>query len=464
MRITTDYLVVGAGITGLAFVDTLVAESDAEVVLVDRRAAPGGHWVDAYPFVVLHSPSAFYGVSSVTLGNDGIDETGPNAGLYERAGKGELLAYVAEVVARLEATGRVRVLLGHEHLGSEGTVQQLRDGATGELVEVETRRRVVDARYQEASIPATHTPSFEVAADARFVPVGQLPDVTGPATTYAVLGAGKTAVDACLWLLDHDVDPERIRWVRPRDAWFHERSGFQPLDLVVDTMEGIAAEAEAGAQASDVADFFDRLEADGRMHRIDGSASATMYRGGMLSSSELDRLRRVPDGVRLGRVRRIEARRTILDHGELATGPDVVHVDCSAHGLRDAAAVPIFGPGSIVLQQVRHNSPPFNAALIAFVEARRDDDAEKNRLCPPNAFARDPGGYPRLLARTWRTEGIWLREPDVARWVGATRLNLLAALAEHQHTPRAVEAVTRYLTHVGDAVARLEGLGTDGRA
>ena len=223
MRITTDYLVVGAGISGLAFVDTLVAESDAEVVLVDRRGAPGGHWVDAYPFVALHSPSAFYGVDSLRLGQDRIDESGPNAGLYERAGKEEILAYVAEVVARLETTGRVRVLLGHDHLPSDGSVQQLRDLATDDLVEVLPRRRVVDARYLEASVPATHSPSFDVAADARFVPVGGLPDAAGPATTYSILGAGKTAVDACLWLLQQDVDPERIWWVRPRDAWFHER-------------------------------------------------------------------------------------------------------------------------------------------------------------------------------------------------------------------------------------------------
>jgi hypothetical protein len=40
--------------------------------------------------VVLHTPSAFYGVSSRALGADRIDETGPNAGLYERATKPEI--------------------------------------------------------------------------------------------------------------------------------------------------------------------------------------------------------------------------------------------------------------------------------------------------------------------------------------------------------------------------------------
>jgi cation diffusion facilitator CzcD-associated flavoprotein CzcO len=61
--IVTDYLIVGAGAAGMAFADSLIADSDANVVLVDRRHPPGGHWNDAYPFVRLHQPSPFYGVN-----------------------------------------------------------------------------------------------------------------------------------------------------------------------------------------------------------------------------------------------------------------------------------------------------------------------------------------------------------------------------------------------------------------
>ena len=69
-----DYLVVGAGASGMAFVDSLIGESEAEVVLVDRRHRPGGHWNDDYPFVRLHQPSALYGVASRPLGDNRIDE------------------------------------------------------------------------------------------------------------------------------------------------------------------------------------------------------------------------------------------------------------------------------------------------------------------------------------------------------------------------------------------------------
>lgn len=37
-----DYLVVGAGAMGMAFVDTLLTESDNTVAIVDRNARPGG--------------------------------------------------------------------------------------------------------------------------------------------------------------------------------------------------------------------------------------------------------------------------------------------------------------------------------------------------------------------------------------------------------------------------------------
>lgn len=69
---STDYLVVGAGASGLAFADALVAEADVDVTVVDRQADPGGHWLHAYPFVRLHTPSAYYGVNSLSLGENRV--------------------------------------------------------------------------------------------------------------------------------------------------------------------------------------------------------------------------------------------------------------------------------------------------------------------------------------------------------------------------------------------------------
>jgi hypothetical protein len=299
------------------------------------------------------------------------------------------------------------------------------------------------------------------------VPSNDLPAAARSASRYTVLGSGKTAVDACTWLLDNDVEPERIRWVRPRDAWFHPRADFQPLEQVGAIMAGLALDAEAGAQAVDVDDLFERLEASGRLVRIDPTRPATMYRGTMLSGHELAALRQIEDVVRLGHVRRIERDRIVLEQGETRTGPEVLHVDCTALGLRDAPATPIFQPGRIVLQQVRHNTPPFNAALLGFVEARRDDDAEKNKLCPPNPYPSAIHDWPRMMSRTWRTERRWLSAPDLVAWLAESRLNLLRALPDHLGQPPVQAAVQRFLTYVGPAIQRLEqidGSGSSGAA
>jgi NAD(P)-binding Rossmann-like domain len=456
--VDTDYLVIGTGASGLAFVDALVTEADVEVTLVDRRRAPGGHWMDSYPFVRLHTPSAYYGVNSLALGGDRVDQSGENAGYYERATGQEVCAYFADVAVRLTQTGRVRLLGGHEHLGPGSSGEQVRDLSTGELLDVVVRRKIVDARYLEASIPATHVAPFDVAPGARVVPVNELPAAAQSASFYVVLGSGKTAADACIWLLANGVEPDRIRWVRPRDAWFYDRARFQPLQQVGAIMEGNSLDAEAGAEAVNVEDLFERLEGSGRLVRIDPGWPATMFRGTMLSGTEREALRQIADVVRLGRVRRIEPGRIVLERGESRTASDVLHVDCTALGLNPAPARPIFQPGRIVLQQVRHLSPSFNAGLVGFVEAHRDNDEDKNRLCPANPYPSSIEDWPGMVSRTWRTEGRWSREPDVAAWVAQSRLNLLRALPDHIDEPSVQAAVKRYLTNVKAAIERLTQL------
>ena len=43
-RLETDYLIVGSGLVGMAFTDTLLTESKVNIIIVDRYAKPGGHW------------------------------------------------------------------------------------------------------------------------------------------------------------------------------------------------------------------------------------------------------------------------------------------------------------------------------------------------------------------------------------------------------------------------------------
>ena len=186
--IETDYLVVGAGAAGMAFADSVVSDSDAEIVIVDRRHAPGGHWNDAYPFVRLHQPAMFYGVNSTPLGADTIDQRGLNGGLYVQASAPEICAYYDRVMReRLIGSGRVRYLPMCEHTGDGRVVSRL----TGDTWEVKARRAVVNAHYLEPSIPLTSPPPFEVGPGVRCIPVGELPRLAEQADRYVIVGAGQ---------------------------------------------------------------------------------------------------------------------------------------------------------------------------------------------------------------------------------------------------------------------------------
>lgn len=149
--IEADYLVIGAGATGMAFVDTLVGETSASVVVVGRNHQPGGHWNTAYPFVRLHQPSAYYGVNSRPLGSDMIDSTGLNEGFYELAGGAEVCAYFDAVMQRhLLPTGRVSYFPMSEYLG-DGRIRTL----GGDDIHVTARRRVVDTTFVGVTVPSS---------------------------------------------------------------------------------------------------------------------------------------------------------------------------------------------------------------------------------------------------------------------------------------------------------------------
>ena len=449
----TDYLVVGAGTSGVGFTDALVAhDPTAQVVLVDRRPAAGGHWLDGYPFLRLHLPSAYYGVASVPLGEGRLEGDGG----YERATRDEVLAHFATAVERLVGTGRVQTRFGHEHEERGG--RHLLHDPQGAETEVRVRRALVDARYLETSVPATHRRTFEVADGVPCVPVGELPATEPPAGRYVVLGAGKTAMDAVQHLLDQGVEPDRVRWVRPRDLWLLDRAGWQPLDQVAGMLDGLAAELEETAAASDVDDLMLRLERVGRLVRLDPDVVPTAYHGGSVSAADLAQLRRVRDVVRLGHVLRLEPDRVVLEQGELLADPGDLYVDATARGLRLVPPQPVFSPGRVVLQQVRSCTPSFNAALIGFVEASGRDLADKNRLCPPNPLPDTPADWLSNCAVTLEAGRAWSKEPDLPLWVDACRLNFFAGLSTRFDDPAVAAAAARYGAALKPARARLEEL------
>jgi len=420
-HIETDYLVVGAGAMGMAFADTLIAETGASVTLVDRYHQPGGHWLIAYPFVRLHQPSVGYGVNSRPLGNAAIDGHGWNAGLYELAGVGEISAYFDHVLHQtLLPSGRLHYYPMCEYTGN----QRFRAIVSGEEFAVDVRRKVVDSTYQHVTVPAMRPPQYGIEPGMHVVPPNALADLRAPADNYTVIGAGKTGIDTCLWLLRQGADPDCITWIMPRDSWLVDRAACQPGPRFADTVTpGLVGQFQAILAANSIEDLFVGLENAGILLRLDSAIQPSMFRCATVSKPELAQLRRIRHVVRLGRVHRIEPDRIVLDHGSLPTDAATLHVDCTADGLEKRPVVPVFDGRLITLQTVRSCQQVFSAAFIAHVEAAYDDDAAKNDICVPVPHPNATIDWLHGTIANMRNDLRWARDAGLAAWLQASRLN-----------------------------------------
>ena len=455
--ITADYLIKGAGATAMAFADALLTESDATMVLVDRHDRPGGHWNDAYPFVRLHQPASSYGVSSMPLGTGRIDEVGLNAGFHELAAGQEVLAHYDSVMRhRFLPSGRV-TYLPMSDLADDGTVTSLLSGQRRQV----SASRFVDATHSKMQVPSTSPPSFAVAPGVAFAPLNDLPRVAARHDRFVVIGAGKTGMDACIWLLENGADPDRITWIVPRDSWVLNRANFQPGDeFFARFCKSIADQVDAVVQAESIDDVFRHLEACDELRRIDPTVTPAAYHCAILSDGELEQLRRIGDVVRLGHVTSIEADTIHLDRGTVPTGPSTLHVDCSAAGIPTHPSTPVFDGDRITLQWVRTCQPTFSAAFIGHVEASYTDEAEKNRLCTPIVPPTVPLDWLKMFRVELANRTAWAADPGIGDWLVGTRLDPVAATIRTRAgvDAEATEHLGRYLTNMEPAAAKLEQL------
>ncbi|MBU8834500.1 NAD(P)-binding protein [Mycolicibacterium goodii] len=434
--IETDYLVVGAGASGMAFVDSLLEHSDADVIMVDRRHSPGGHWHNAYPFVRLHQAAACYGVSSTELGKDRIDESGHNAGMYELSSAAEICHYFSEVLNRvLLPTGRVRFLGMTEFYEDRPGEYRLVSLLTGAETTVHVRRRLIDATYMEPDIPSLRKPAFEVDPTVTFVPPNDLVNLGDAPAGFTVIGAGKTGMDVCTWLLDNGVDPDSISWIRPRDGWYIDRSLTQPLDLVHTRVRYQSLWAQAAAEASSGRELASLLEEAGLFCRLDQSTEPTQFRGATISRSELQGLATIGRVSRTGRVQRIDGSGIDFDNGRETRPRGEVYVDCTATGLRTIKPRPVFEPGRLTLQYVTPGYACWSAATLAVVEATRDDDDEKNYLSLPVVYTGHVDDLLSFTSAFLHSAARRQAQPDIAAWSSATRLNPARGLDERKHQP-----------------------------
>ena len=422
-----DYLIIGTGAVGMAFADVILSETDASIIMVDRHHKPGGHWNDAYSFVNLHQPSAFYGVSSKELGTGMKDEVGLNKGLMELASGAEVSAYFDNVMKHtFLPSGRVQYFPMCDYEGDG----RFRGIASGDTYEVEVTRKTVDATYFKTSVPATHTPSYTIADGVKRYPLNALPDIKDIPSAYVVVGGGKTGIDACLWLLENGVDPDMIKWVMPRDGWMVPRENTQSSGEFFEATFGAQAnQMEAVAGASSINNMFERLEEKGVLVRLDPAVWPQMYHGATISKPELEQIRRIKNVIRMGRVKHIEQDEIILEQGTLPTDKDALYIDCSARAVPVTETFPVFDGDLITIQTVRTIQPVFSGAMIAHVEATYETEREKNDLCTVVPLPNHATDWIIVTAGLMMNQMRWSQDKALRAWIADNRLDGFTHLA-----------------------------------
>jgi hypothetical protein len=280
---------------------------------------------------------------------------------------------------------------------------------------------------------------------------------------FAVLGAGKTAIDSASFLLAHGVQADAITWVMPRDPWLYNRAFMQPgLGFFAQTIGGLAEQFEIFATAESTVELAERMEAASLWLRLDKNVWPRMIHGATVTEAEAEALAWIDAKVRLGRVQRIERARLILQQGEVSMHPETLYIDCTASALARNVndTTPVFEPGKIALQMVRIYQPTFSAAMIGHLEASLTDEAEKATLAQPSPMTDALDDWLNCQVASLSNQAQWSRNAGIAGWMSQCRLNAysdqLAGVspADGERWP----VVDRLRKHLGPALENLQRL------
>ena len=136
--------------------------------------------------------------------------------------------------------------------------------------------------------------------------------------------------------------------------------------------------------------------------------------------------------------------------GVIPTNKDVLHIDCTAHGLARRPARPIFEEGKITLQPVTLCQPAFSACFIGMVEMRRDDDATKNTYCTPVPHPEHPVDIVSCSLHSFTNAITWLK--PFGWWLTRCRLGIV----RHLSVLEAISLLISLIRFLGPASRSLE--------
>lgn len=238
------------------------------------------------------------------------------------------------------------------------------------FLKINVNRKIVDGTHNEEYVPSTNRPAFPVDEAVNIIPIRGLSDLTFPWKKYVIIGCGKTGIDAILYLLGLDVDPDRITWIVSNDCWYYNKNVYNIEDL----WDGMERRYFPILEARDINDVYKKYEEEGFMLRINKDIWPTKNRSGSISFQELQTIRRVKNVIREGRIIGIEAKFVKFKKRDLFMEmKETLFVDCISrsrkevsHGL-EGSPFPIFD-GKVINLHLILQMPNLSAAALAALE------------------------------------------------------------------------------------------------
>lgn len=316
-----DYLVVGAGLSGMCFTDVILRSTNKSVMLVDRNSEPGGHWTDPYPYVSLHQNSNTYGVESIELKNgDGLS----------------VKRHFQKALSLFKESKNFHCKFG------------------------------IEIDMEDISIPHV------TLVDATYLTVHRLPTkwnmetpwtidtIEKPKTKmHVVVGGGKTGMDTCVYLRRRGIP---VTWVVSHDAMLLKREKINNLGPVPKSV-----------MLNTIVDFFVKkmnpyfaLQLDNRMFSL--TANPERHRCAIIKKEEYDMINEVKI-IRKGYVKYRKKNTLYFENDSIDFG-DSIFIDCIQNGGPVRESVPIFQPNKIVLQPIVLCQQSFSSTTIAKLEAK----------------------------------------------------------------------------------------------
>ena len=242
------------------------------------------------------------------------------------------------------------------------------------LFKVNVLKKTVDATLMLTDVPSTKTPEYGISEEVNLIPLNKLADIKTPYKRYVVIGAGKTGLDALMFLLDNNVNPEKIVWVVSNDCWYFSRDlfGLNGKEDLKHFPKKFPMVFGALLDSEDLNDAYKKGEEIGMYMRLDKNIWPTKMRAATVSKNEMEKIRTVENIIRHGRIDRIESDKIIFQQGEtIPTDNETLHIDCSASGTKFAPVKEkIFDGNHIHLQMIQIPQPCTSAAMIGALEIK----------------------------------------------------------------------------------------------